>query len=201
MAGAAEHVRELLRVRCLEPPDLAHTVRHILAKQPGDQFLLRAVAGGQDDQIGGDLAPVLHACACGGETLDLEELLQRDGPVHDHVRGADIEVISATACEVFELPACPVLAKIMLEAACGQAIQERAVDLAGLAGEVLVRLTDQRDRRGLGDHIAVFQGRAGIVQRVRQLRRGLDVHDHRRAALDHRHLSTCRCQILADIVP
>ena len=115
----------------------------------------------------------LHLGAGGGEGLDVGKLLERDLALHDQVGAADIEIIAAAACEIFELPAGIALAEVELESDAREPLQQFLVELFCLLGHHGVAFARQRQRHRGRDQIVVIE-RSLIIRRVDQLGRWLD---------------------------
>ncbi len=128
-------------------------------------------------------------------------LHESDPPVDDHLGTTHIEAVAAAPGQILELPAGLVLAKIEPEALFLELVEQRLVDFARAAGEILVRLAHQRHRHRDDDLIALIERRPFVVERIRQLRARLDIDDERRAALDDGHLGPRRAEVLGDVMP
>ena len=126
-------------------------------------------------------------------------MLQRDLAAHHEIRAADIEIIAAAAGEVFELPAGIAFAVIELEADALQTIEQFPVELFRLLGDHDVAFPRQLQRHRGRDQVVILQ-RALVVRGIGKLRRGFDVGDQRRAALNQRDLGAARIKVLRDIV-
>src|SRR5262249_59478083 len=108
-----EHVAQFLPIA--ESPNRPDAAGNIIAEQFADQILLPLVARCQHDQVGGKRFPATHARSCRHEAGDIGELRHSDLAFDDQIRTADIEVVTAAAGEVLELPAGSVFAEIELE--------------------------------------------------------------------------------------
>src|SRR5204862_3777110 len=97
-------------------PDPAEALGDDVTEQLLHQLFLRPIAGRKHDQIGRKNLAALHPDAFGRERLDIGKLFERDLALDEEVGAADVEIITATAGEVLELPAGIVLAEIELEA-------------------------------------------------------------------------------------
>ena len=142
----------------------------------------------------------MHAGPVGDELVDIGELDQPDLAVGDQVRAADVEVVTAAALEILELPARTFGSEVKLESGARKAIEKVPVESLGLLGNLLVRLPQQLQGHRRGDEIAVRQGRALVVQGVGKLCAWLDVDDQGRVPLDHRDIRTVRIQVLCNVM-
>ena len=97
-----------------EAPALADLVGHLLADQLGRPAVHRPVAGGIDDDIGGQNSAALHADALRRDRLDLA-VLELDRTVGDELRGADIDIVAGAAPQVLHEQAGLVIAEVELE--------------------------------------------------------------------------------------
>src|SRR4051812_38177215 len=77
----------------VEAPDRADALTHRIAEYASRRCCLALVACGEDDQVSGFHAPVLHHCAVGSEPVDVAELDQPDTAVDDHLRATGIEIV------------------------------------------------------------------------------------------------------------
>src|SRR5919199_2680862 len=103
LAGGTPHaVQPPLLV---EAPDAADPLAHRVAEDPPRRGRLALVTGGQHDQVGGPYRPVLHDGPGGPEALDVRVLNQPDAAIDDHLGTAGVEVVTAAAVLVHDLPA------------------------------------------------------------------------------------------------
>ena len=198
LRGAREHVAQLLPIA--KTPDGAEAGGDVVAEQLANQVFLALIAGRQHDQVGGKRGAATHACSLGDELGDVGPLGQGYGAIDDQIGAADVEIVSAAAGEVFELPARAVLAEVELEALAFQAVEEVAVQVPGLLGEADVAFFGEGQRHGGRDQVAVLQGRCFVIQRVGKLRARLDVDDQGRTSLHQRDSCAARVQVLRDVV-
>src|SRR4029453_529603 len=113
LRGAREHVAQFLFIA--ESPDGANAGGNIVAKQLANQIFLSFVAGRQHDQIGDKRSAGAHSRPFRDEPGDIGKLHQSYLTFNDQIGTADIEVVSAAAGEVLELPARSVFPEIKLE--------------------------------------------------------------------------------------
>ncbi len=198
MGGSREHVAQFLSIA--ESPNRPEAAGTIVAEQFADQMLLPLVACRQHDQVGGERFPATHARSCRHEGGDIGELRQSDLAFDDQIGTTDIEVVTAAAGEVLELPAAAVFAEIELEAAALEPIQQFFVHVPRGFGQCDVAFPYQWKRHRRRDEIAILQRKSFVIERVLQLRTWLDIDDHGRAALHERDLRSGRMQVLRDIM-
>ncbi len=195
--GARIHVAQFLILA--KTPDRADALGDRVAEQFAHQMLLALVAGRQHDQVGGKRLAALHPRALGDKAFDIRKLPQADLAAHDQIGAADIEIIAAATGEVFELPAGAVLAVVELETLALQAIEQVLVQFLRQVRNGLVAFFRERQRHRGRDQVIILQ-RAFVIDRIGQLRRGFDIGDQGRAALNQRDLNAARMQVLRDIV-
>src|SRR5262249_4259185 len=116
-------------------PDRADARRNLIAKQLADQIFLAFVAGCQNDQIGGKLffAPPLHSITnerCAGLEYCYPHLA-----FDDQIRTADVEIITAAASQIFELPTRTIFSEIKFEAFALEPIEQVLVQILCLLRE------------------------------------------------------------------
>ena len=117
------------------------------------------------------------------------------------LRAAGVEVVSAAAALVHDLPAGAVLPEGQAEAAPLQAVQQLLVRLAVLRRHELVRPAVDREGEGGGEQVLVLEGDVLVVERVGRLRL-LQADDEGRAALDQRHFRRAGDgEVLRHVVP
>ena len=162
-------------------------------------MFLRLVAGREHDQIRGHCYAVLHAHAARDEAIDIGELPELDRAAGNEIGTADVEIITAAAGQIFELPASAVIAEIELEPDALQTVKQRLIQFFRLLGQHDVAAPRQGQRHRGCDQIVILE-RALVVDGVGELRRRLDIGDERRRALHQRHVSAARMQILCDVV-
>src|SRR5262249_42589452 len=137
--------------------------------------------------------------SCRHEGGDIGELRQSDLAFDDQIGTTDIEVVTASAGEVLELPAAAVFAEIELESAALEPIEQFLVHIPRGFSQCDVAFPYQWKRHRRRDEIAILQRRSFVIERVLQLRTRLDIDDHGRAALHERDLRPGRMQVLRDI--
>lgn len=114
LAGGAPHVAELLLV-FVEAPDAADARGDVVAEELAHEVLEAVVAGGEDDEVGGNDGAARHLCAVGDEAVNVRVRDDGDLAVDDEVGAADVEVVAAAGLQVLELPA----VVLMVEAEAG----------------------------------------------------------------------------------
>src|SRR5262249_15960614 len=107
---AHEHVAQL--IPGAKAPDRPDPVGDGVTEQLPDQNILAHVAGRQHDQVGGQQLATFHARAFGDEPGDVGKLHQANLAAHDQVRAADVEIVTAAARQILELPAGAVVAEV-----------------------------------------------------------------------------------------
>src|SRR6185437_5077512 len=80
-----------------------------------------AVAGGEDDEIGGERRAVREYDRALAELRDAA-VLEPDAAVDDHLRSADVDVVARAAAEINRVQAGAVLAHVVQEAGARQAL-------------------------------------------------------------------------------
>src|SRR5215210_1162307 len=126
-------------------------------------MLLPFVAGGEHDEVRCKRLAVLQPRALSDELRDVGKLPQRDLALHDEIGAADVEVITAAARQVFELPAGSVLPEIEPESDAGQLIEQLLIQFLRVLGEEPMGLPRQWERHRRGNEIAVLKRRSFVV--------------------------------------
>src|SRR6516165_1286783 len=101
-AVRANYVAQFLSIA--ESPNRPEAAGNIVAEQFSDQILLPLVGCRQHDQVGGERFAATHERSCRHEGGDIGELRQSDLTFDDQIGTTDIEVVTAAAGEVLELP-------------------------------------------------------------------------------------------------
>src|SRR5207245_904070 len=107
--------RIIARVRA-EAPALADLVGRLLADELFDPAVHRAIAGGEDDQVGGQFAAVGEDERALQNAFDADAAFELDAAVGDKIARANVDIETAATTQSHYRQARSVLAEIELEA-------------------------------------------------------------------------------------
>ncbi|NDG50505.1 MAG: SDR family oxidoreductase, partial [Rhodospirillales bacterium] len=152
---ALEHVVQFA-IRA-DAPDRPDAIQHGVADCTPDEFLLRIVAGRQDDEVGRHRRAIAQQRALGRKAFYPVILEQAHLTLDHEVGAARIEIVATAAPKILHLMASLVRAEIMLEADALEALNHLPVQRVHALGDGFVRLDDQRRRGGGDDQVAILE--------------------------------------------